>query len=331
MMSEPFDVAAFASEILRKELAGLETLGEALRGDAFAEVVSRLRSCRGRIVVCGVGKSGHVAQRIAASFRSTGTAAVFLHPTEALHGDLGMVAEGDVGLFLSKSGESTELSALLPAFQRLEVPVVAVVCQAESTLARNADVVLEVGPIEEAGPLTLVPSTSTTIFQVVGDILVACLYSLRGMTEEELSFLHPGGLIGHQATRRVGEIMQKGAALPIITEERSVRDGLVEMIEKRLGMTTVVDEQGRLVGILTDGDVRRMVYAHDSIESLRVGDVMTRNPRTIDAGASVAQAVARMEMNQPAPITCLVVIGADGAPEGVVHLHECLRIGTPRG
>ena len=330
-MNDVHDAAALAVQVLRKEMAGLERLGEVLGGDAFRQVVSRLAGCEGRIVVCGVGKSGHVAQRIAASFRSTGSAAVFLHPTEALHGDLGMVTSGDVALFLSKSGESTELSALLPAFQRLRVPVVAVVCQSASTLARSAEVVLEIGPLEEAGPLSLVPSTSTTVFQVLGDILVACLYSLRGTTEEELSFLHPGGLIGHQATRRVAEIMHKGPALPRISADRPVREGLVEMIEKRLGMTTVVDEGGRLVGILTDGDVRRMVHVHESIEALRVGDVMTRNPRTIEADASVAQAVAKMELNEPAPITALVVLAPDGAPEGVVHLHECLRISAPRG
>lgn len=328
-MNPSADPSALAAGILAKELAGLGRLGEVLETGAFREVVARLSACRGRIVICGVGKSGHVAQRIAASFRSTGTPALFLHPTEALHGDLGMVTPGDLGLFLSKSGESTELSALLPAFQRLTVPVVAVVCQAASTLARSADLVLDLGPLEEAGPLGLVPSTSTTVFQVLGDILVACLYSERGVTEEELSFLHPGGLIGHQATRRVGEIMQSGDALPRVGIDQPVREALVEMIGKRLGLTTVVDDGGRLAGILTDGDVRRMVHRYATIDGLTVGEVMSRHPRTIEASASVAQAVARMEMNQPAPITALVVVAPDGTPEGVVHLHECLRIGAP--
>ncbi|MCA9728050.1 MAG: KpsF/GutQ family sugar-phosphate isomerase, partial [Candidatus Eisenbacteria bacterium] len=285
-----------------------------------------LRACRGRIVVSGVGKSGLVAQRIAASFRSTATPAVYLHPTEAMHGDLGLIARGDVALLFSKSGESAELTRLLPLFRRIGVPVVAVVGRADSELAGGADVTLALGRIEEAGPLKLVPTTSGTVFHVLGDILVTCLYAQRGITEDQLAFLHPGGVIGSQATLRVRELMHAGDALPRVSAEVSLREGIVEMIAKRLGVTTVVDADGRLAGILTDGDLRRIIHRHGRIDGLQVREVMTRDPRTIDGQALVASAVERMENNPRGPITALVVIDADGRPEGVIHLHDCLRV-----
>jgi arabinose-5-phosphate isomerase len=324
-MSETVELAR---SVLAAERAGLGHLESLLESPQFEQAVDLLSGCRGRIVVSGVGKSGLIAQRIAASFRSTATPAVFLHPTEAVHGDLGLIAAGDVALVFSKSGESLELTRLLPLFHRISVPIVAVVGRADSELARMADITLSFGRIEEAGPLKLVPTTSGTLFHVLGDILVTCLYARRGITEDELAFLHPGGLIGVQATLCVRDLMHAGEALPRISQEASLREAVVEIIDKRLGVTTVVDEGGILAGILTDGDLRRIVHRHGQIDGLRLGDVMTVHPRTIEGGALIASAVERMENNPKGPITSLVVIDSSGRPEGIIHLHDCLRLRT---
>ncbi len=316
-------------EILAREEAGVHALRSILEDPAYPEAVDLLFSCRGRILVSGIGKSGNVADRIAASFRATGTPAVYLHPGDAAHGDLGLVGPDDVGLFLSKSGESEELLRLLPLIQRIGIPYVAVVGRAETELGRTARVSLVLGAFAEAGPLSLVPTTSLTMFQVLGDLLVAALYVQRGLTESDLAWLHPGGVIGRKATLRVKDAMHVGASLPKVRVESSLREAIVEMMEKRLGMTTVVDSEGRLVGVVTDGDLRRIVHRHERIDPLAVEEVMTHQPRTIDREALLAAALERMENNPAGPITSLVVVDAAGCPEGVLHLHDCLRARSP--
>lgn len=320
-----------ARAVLDRELAGLSGLRERVGGPDFLALLDLLISCRGRLVVTGVGKSGLIAERIAASMRSTGTKAVFLHPTDALHGDLGLLEPDDVGLFFSKSGESQELLALLPGFRRLGVPVAAITAEARSSLAREADRLLALGAIEEAGPLSVVPTTSGLLFHALGDVLVTCLYVARGFTETDLAFLHPGGLLGERITTRVWELMHHGTGLPIVPEAISLREALVEMIGKKLGLTTVVDEGGRLAGILTDGDIRRVVHEHGGVDHLSAGMVMTRNPKTIDGDALIATAVHRMETNPGGAITALVVVDSEGRPAGVLHLHDCLRRVGPNG
>jgi len=304
----------------------VHSLHRLLEDPAFPRAVHMLLSCRGRVLVSGVGKSGIVARRIAASLRSTATPALFLHPVEAVHGDLGLVDSADVALLLSHSGESAELLRLLPSFQRLSLPVVAVTSREDSPLARAASVSLLVGPLKEAGPLSFVPSTSVTVFEVLGDLLVAALYVSRGVTEKELSWLHPGGVIGRTVVLRVEDVMHVGRDLPRVGEDAQLRDAVLEIMEKKLGMTTVVDADGRLTGVLTDGDLRRVIHQHGRIDSFRVGEVMTRNPRTVDRGSLLVAALARMEENRPGPITSLVVVDSDGRPEGVLHLHDCLRL-----
>lgn len=313
-------------EVLACEEAGVRSLRSLLESEAYPAAIERLLACRGRILVSGVGKSGIVAQRIAASLRSTGTPALFLHPVEAVHGDLGLVDPADTALLLSRSGETTELLRLLPLFQRIPVPIVTVTARADSQLAQAAAVSLVVGPLREAGPLTMVPTTSVTVFQVLGDLLVTALYVARGFTEADLAWLHPGGLIGQKITLRVEDAMHVGAALPKVAEDASLRDAIMVMMEKKLGMTTVVDARGRLSGVVTDGDLRRVVHQHGRIDPLRVADVMTRHPRTIDREALLAAAVERMENNPAGPITSLVIVDGDGVPEGVLHLHDCLRL-----
>lgn len=324
------DLAALltvAREALTAQEAGLRSLHGLIDAPEFARAIELLLECRGRLLVTGIGKSGLVAQRIAASLRSTGTKAVFLHPTEAVHGDLGLVEPGDVGIFLSKSGESAELLTLLPIFERIPIPYLALTMSGRSRLARGAAVSLVLGPLEEAGPIKLVPTTSATVFSVLGDLLITALYVARGFRAEDLAYLHPGGVIGSQVRTTVGEVMHQGRDLPRVTEDASLRDALVEMIAKKLGLTTVTDEQGRLSGILTDGDIRRIVHKHGRIDGLSVHEVMTRRPRTIAPDALVASAVAAMERNTAGPITSLVVIDQEGRALGVIHLHDCLKLG----
>jgi arabinose-5-phosphate isomerase len=318
-------LAVLAHRLLDAEEAGLRLLRPLVDGESFAAAVALLLACRGRVLVSGVGKSGIVGQRIAASFRSTGTPAFFLHPTEAMHGDLGLLDAADVALFLSKSGESEELLRLLPTVGRLEVPVVAVTARGASTLGHAARVSLDTGPIMESGPLAEVPTVSVTVFEVLGNLLVTAVYAARGIGAQDLAWLHPGGLIGRMVTLCVQDLMHAGIDLPCVRADASLREAIVEMMEKRLGMTTVVDESGRLCGVLTDGDLRRAMHRYARIDPLCVGEVMTSDPKTIERGALVASAVARMEGNPTGPITALVVLDENGRPEGVLHLHDCLR------
>jgi arabinose-5-phosphate isomerase len=320
-----------AHTILAAQIAGLERLAPLCDSPALARAVGLFRDCRGRILVSGVGKSGLVAAKIAASMRSTGTPAVYLHPVDAMHGDVGLVGPEDVGFFLSKSGESRELTDLVPTFKRLGVGIVCLVTRSDCTLAGLSDLILDIGPVVEAGPVQEVPTTSTTVFQVVGDLLTLLVLWEKGLTSEDFAFLHPGGVLGRLTTLRVREIMHQGEALPRVRADARVRDALVEMIDKRLGMTTVVDEDGRLVGVLTDGDIRRILHRYGSIEELKILQVMSGNPKTIDGEQLLASAVHRMETNAGGPITSLVVVDAEGRPDGVIHLHDCLRLGMRNG
>ena len=326
MPASPEAIRDLAREMLGREEEGIRSLRRLVEEPPFQAAIQLLCRARGRVLACGVGKSGLVAQRIAASFRSTGTPSFFLHPVEAVHGDLGLIEPDDVGLFLSKSGESEELLRLLPSFARLGVPLLAATARADSPLARAAALHLMVGPLEEAGPIRAVPSTSITVFEVLGNLLVAAVYTARGISEEDLAWLHPGGLIGGMVSHRVEALMHTGEAIPRVTPEAFLREAIVEMMSKRLGLTTVVDGEGRLLGLVTDGDVRRAVHAHERIDPLRVADVMTRSPRTIGREASIATAVEQMERNRPGPITALVVTDDAGMVEGVLHLHDCLRL-----
>jgi len=328
---DPSLIRERARSILASTIAGLERLAPLCDAPALGRAVDLLRDCRGRVLVSGVGKSGLVAAKIAASMRSTGTPAVYLHPVDAMHGDVGLIGPEDLGFFLSKSGESRELTDLVPTFKRLGVPIVSLVSRADSTLAGLSDLVLDVGPVGEAGPIQEVPTTSTTVFQVVGDMLTLLVLWEKGLTSEDFAFLHPGGVLGRLTTMRVSEIMHRGDALPRVPGDAGIRDALVEMIDKRLGMTTVVDGEGRLIGILTDGDIRRIIHRYGSIEQLKVLQVMSGNPKTIGGDQLLASAVHRMETNAGGPITSLVVVDAHGRPEGVIHLHDCLRLGLRNG
>ena len=290
----------------------------------LAQAIDLLVACRGKVVVTGIGKAGLVGRKIAATFASTGTTAVFLHAAEASHGDAGTVARGDVLLALSYSGE-TEVLGILPLVRRFGVPVIAITGNADSSLARGADVVLDVSVADEGCPLGLAPMASTTTMMALGDALAAVLLEERGFTESDFALLHPGGALGRRLVR-VEDLMHRGDELPVVTETASLRDVLVMMTAKRLGMTAVVDAAGGLAGIVTDGDLRRALARTSDVQALVARDLMTRNPRTIVPSALGAQAWAVMEQHR---ITSLIVV-ADGsrAPAGVVHLHDILRAGV---
>ncbi len=320
------DLLALAREVVRAEAAAVAGL-EGRLDEHFVAAVERLHACRGKVVVSGVGKSGLIAHKLAATLTSTGTPAVFLHPADALHGDAGIFARGDVALFVSKSGASDELLALMPYLERHDIPLVSIVSEPDSPLARRSDVRLVTGPLHEVCPMDLTPTTSITVAQVVGDCLAVALLERRGFRAEDFRFLHPGGVIGRSAARRVEELMHDGEALPRVGEGATLREVMLEIMDKRLGITTVVDGASRLVGVVTDGDFKRILVRHPDPWALTAGEVMTREPSTIGKDALVAAAVRRMEERPAGPITALVVVDESRAPLGILHLHDCLRAG----
>jgi arabinose-5-phosphate isomerase len=313
-----------AREVLKTEGEAVLSLAGRL-GPEFADAVEKIRSCRGRVVMTGVGKSGIIAEKIASTLTSTGTPAFFIHPGDAAHGDLGIVGTDDVVIFVSKSGEAAELVHLLPALKRLGVVLIVITARRDSPLAGASDCVIDTGAMTEACPFDLVPTTSTTCALAVGDAMAIALLKIKGFTREDFAFVHPGGVLGRMLNLSVGDVMHTGDAMPRVGEDVSMKDAILEIMNKRLGMTTVVDARGRLAGVITDGDIKRILIMSPDIFKVRVGDVMTRNPRSIRKDELVAAAVKKMEENRPSPITSLVVVNPEGEPEGVIHLHDCLR------
>ena len=320
------DLIELAREVVRGEAAAVAGL-EGRLGPEFLAAVECLHGCRGKVVVSGVGKSGLLAHKLAATLTSTGTPAVFLHPADALHGDAGLFAPGDLALFLSKSGASDELLALLPYLERHGIPLVSIVATPGSALGRKSGVCLVTGPVREVCPMDLAPTTSITVAQVMGDCLAVALLERRGFKAEDFRFLHPGGVIGRSAARRVEELMHEGAALPRVGESTPLREVMLEIMDKRLGVTTVVDGDGRLAGVITDGDFKRILLRHPDPWALTAREVMGREPSTTARDTLVAAAVRQMEERPAGPITALVVVDGAGMPVGVLHLHDCLRAG----
>ena len=310
-----------AERVLRLEAEGILALVPRL-GDAFVRAVQCLHECRGRVIVSGMGKSGLIGRKIAATLASTGTPAYFLHPAEGVHGDLGIVARGDVILAISNSGETDEMLAILEHLKRLGTPIVLMTGNPQSTLARQCDVVLDLSVAEEACPMNLAPTTSTTAVLAMGDALAMVLLDRKGLRPEGYAALHPRGTLGWRALFRVADLMHTGDGVPVVHEEMAMKDVIVEMTAKRLGVTTVVDATGRLVGVVTDGDLRRLHLREGSILGLRARDCMTRNPKVIGAGELAARA---LEMMESFAITSLAIVGAAEKPVGLIHLHDILR------
>ncbi|HMR30965.1 MAG TPA: KpsF/GutQ family sugar-phosphate isomerase [Geminicoccaceae bacterium] len=315
---DPGGALASGRRVLAAEAAALAALEGALDAD-FVRAVDMLAAVAGRIVVSGMGKSGHVARKIAATLASTGAPAMFVHPGEASHGDLGMITAQDAVLALSNSGETAELRDLTLYTRRFDIPLIAMVGRRQSTLAEEADVALVLPEVGEACPMGLAPTTSTTCMLALGDALAVALLERRGFSATDFATFHPGGKLGNQL-KRVDQLMRRGDDLPLVGLDTSMADAILEMSRKALGCVGVTDG-GRLVGIVTDGDLRR--HMGDGLLESRVADVMTANPRTVDRRTLAVEALQIMNARS---ITVLFVAEA-GAPVGALHLHDCLRAG----
>jgi arabinose-5-phosphate isomerase len=314
------DILKAARRVLEVEAEAVRALAERL-DERFARAVELLEACRGRVVVTGMGKSGLVGKKLAATLAATGTPALFLHPADGLHGDLGMLVRGDVVVALSNSGETDELLGLLPAIKRLGAPLIVLTGNPASRLAQHGDVVLDVSVREEACPLNLTPTASTTAALALGDALAVALLGRRGIGPEDFARVHPGGALGRRLVR-VEELMHRGEAVPLVRVDAS-RDAVIrEMSAKRLGATAVVDAQGVLVGIVTDGDLRRAAQRGAGTLPATAGELMTRAPKTIGRSELAAAALEVMERHA---ITQLLIVDDAGRPDGIVHLHDLLR------
>ncbi|WP_022959605.1 KpsF/GutQ family sugar-phosphate isomerase [Spongiibacter tropicus] len=293
--------------------------------DSFDRACELLLNCQGRVVVTGMGKSGHIGSKLAATLASTGTPAFFVHPGEASHGDMGMIRPGDVVIALSNSGTTAELVTLIPLLKLLAVPVLAMTGRPQSELAQAADVHLDVGVAQEACPLNLAPTSSTTVTLVMGDALAIALLEARGFTADDFAFSHPGGALGRRLLLKIDSIMHTGDEIPKVNSGAALSEALLEMSSKALGMTTVLNSDGTLAGIFTDGDLRRAIDRGIDIRDAKIDDVMTRNCRSIQPGMLAAEALRIMEDNK---ITVLVALDDKQQPIGVIHTHDLLKAGV---
>lgn len=317
-----------AKRVLRIEAEAISSLMDRL-DDNFDRAIDIILNCTGRVVVTGMGKSGHIGNKIAATLASTGTPALFLHPAEGVHGDLGMVTRGDVVIAISNSGETEELSRMLPSLKRLGIRIIALTGNKESTLGKNSDVVIDVGVKEEACPLGLAPTASTTATLAMGDAMAVVLLDRRGFKEEDFACYHPGGSLGKRLLLHVRDIMHTGEAVPRVSEGTLVKDAIYEISSKKMGITSVVDGKGHLQGVISDGDLRRWMErtekAGENLLAKKASDIMTRHPRVISPEALAAEAMDIMENGS---ITSLLILDAAGRPAGVIHLHDLLKAGV---
>ena len=315
-----------ASRVLSLEAEGIRALADSL-DDKFIAAVDRLSTVTGRVIVTGMGKSGHIARKIAATLASTGTPAYFVHPGEASHGDLGMIAHDDAVLALSNSGNTRELNDLVEYTRRFSIPLIAITARSKSMISELADVALILPSVPEGCPMGLAPTTSTTMQLALGDALSVALLERRGFSPSDFQVFHPGGQLGSNL-QRVSDLMHSGDDMPLTTPDTPMSEAILVMTEKRFGCVGVVDEDGRLIGVITDGDLRR----HMTTEMLseRAGDLMTSNPRTIRANALAAEAVAFMNTSTPPFLCVFVVEKADTGdrPIGILHMHDCLQAGV---
>ena len=317
-----------AKDVLTIEANGILSLIGRL-GDGFFQAVELLQKCRGKVVVTGMGKSGIICRKIAATFASTGTPAFFLHAGDANHGDMGMIMEGDVVLAVSNSGETEEILTMIPILKRIGVRLIAMTGNHDSTLSRAADAVLDAGIEEEACPLGLSPTASTTAALALGDALAVIMLENKGFKEEDFALRHPGGILGRRLFLRVDDLMHRDAEVPLVHEETTMKEAVLVITSKRLGVTGVTDREGNLVGVITDGDLRRGLQTHgDGLLSKTAKEMMTVDPRTIEKAALAAQALVSME--EPSrPITSLFVVEhPDGTiPIGILHIHDLFKAG----
>lgn len=310
-------------EVIRIEAEAVLNLKNSIDKN-FAGAVKLIFESKGRTVFTGMGKSGIIARKIVATLNSTGTASIFMHPTDALHGDLGMVRNDDVVVLISKSGHTEELIQLVPMFKRIDVPIIGMLGEQNSKLAKDCNIVLNVGVKEEACPHDLAPTASTTAALVMGDAIAVALLEMRGFTAEDFAMLHPGGSLGKRLSLKIEEIMIKGKDIPVVNETSTLKDAILEITSKRLGTTCVVDKNGVLLGIITDGDLRRLLEKTLDIKNLTSIDVMTKKPKTITKNFLASFALQQMEKFN---ITSLIVVDKLNKPEGIIHLHDLVKLG----
>lgn len=310
--------------VIETEAATISSLADRINED-FAKACHLLLNCNGRIIVMGMGKSGHIGKKIAATFASTGSPAFFIHPGEAKHGDFGMITKNDALLIISNSGETDEIVDILPFIKRLNLPLITLSGNTQSTLAKAATINIDVSVEKEACPLGLAPTSSTTAALVMGDALAISLLERRGFTAEDFALSHPGGSLGRRLLLRVDEVMHTGQAIPKVNLDSMLKTALVEMTQKKLGMTTVLTQNGELAGIFTDGDVRRAFDNNADVHQTSIANIMTKNPKVIRPGTLAAEALHIMETFK---ITALIVTDDQQKPMGVVHLHDILRAGV---
>ena len=315
-----------ARQVLRMEAAAIEALIPRI-DEQFVLAAQLILETKGRLIVTGMGKPGHVGQKITATMLSTGTPSFFLHPAEGIHGDLGMVTEDDIVLAISNSGETSEVINILPSIRRIGAKIIAICGNAQSTLAQNADVVLDASVEQEACPLGLAPTTSTTAELAMGDALAVVLMSARKFTANDFAVFHPGGALGRKLLMKVANVMHGEEENPTVTLAQSVKEALFVITDKGLGATSVVDAEGTLVGLITDGDIRRGLEKGLDFLTHNVGELMTKQPQTITAEKLAAEALRMMEQHRPKPITVLPVVDKEGRSVGLVHVTDLLRQG----
>ncbi|MGF1716255.1 KpsF/GutQ family sugar-phosphate isomerase [Photobacterium chitinilyticum] len=322
-MSDTFDYCGFGRKVIEIEAEALQKLTQYING-SFSEACHLIASCTGKVIVMGMGKSGHIGNKIAATLASTGTPSFFVHPGEASHGDLGMIKKGDVVLAISNSGEAAEIMTLLPVIKRLGIPLISMTGKPESSMAKLAQTHLQITVAQEACPLNLAPTSSTTATLAMGDALAIALMEARGFTADDFALSHPGGALGRKLLLRIADVMHTGEMLPIVTEQATIKDALLEVSRKGLGMTAIIDNNQKLTGVFTDGDLRRLLDNRVDIHSTTIGEVMTRNPATISAQVLAAEGLKLMEDHKISGLLvteneCLV---------GALNMHDLLKAGV---
>ncbi|MBN3564472.1 KpsF/GutQ family sugar-phosphate isomerase [Aliamphritea spongicola] len=323
-MQNTFNFLASARRTIQIEQSAIADLEQHLNGD-FDTACQLALNCKGRLIITGMGKSGHIGKKIAATLASTGTPAFFVHPGEASHGDLGMMTPEDLIIALSNSGETSEVTALLPLIKRMNAPLISITGNPDSTLSRFANANLNVQVTEEACPLGLAPTSSTTAALVIGDALAIALLEARGFSAEDFAFSHPGGSLGRRLLLKVADIMHSGDEIPLVNPDTSLDNALLEVTRKRLGMTGIQDTSGKLIGIFTDGDLRRTLDQNIDLKNTPISQVMTRECTTADAEMLAAEALQIMQSHK---INALIVLNEAGTPVGALNMHDLLQAGV---
>ncbi len=323
-MSEPFDYLSTARRTIELERDAVSDLLNHLNGD-FTRACDLLLACEGRVIVTGMGKSGHIGNKIAATLASTGTPAFFVHPGEASHGDMGMITSKDVVIALSNSGETAEVVTILPLIKRMNAPLISITANPNSTMAQASDASLHIGVEREACPLGLAPTSSTTAQLVMGDALAIALLEARGFSAEDFAFSHPGGSLGRRLLLKVSDLMHTGDDIPCVSSDTSINQALLEVTRKRLGMTAVTDSKGALCGLFTDGDLRRTLDRDIDLKNTPISAVMTPDCTTVAAGILAAEALQVMQARQ---INALLVVDENHRPVGALNMHDMLKAGV---